>query len=103
MGESKGGFVSWERHGYPLSSENLRQISAFEENSVPWRPEQFVGKVLLSSESSRGGTGLCCLFFLTCESSHTYQGNDLLIPGIEAVGFAMPARVKFRQGGDLFF
>lgn len=103
VGESKGGLVSWEWHGYPLPSEDLRQISASEENSVPWRPGQFVGKVLLSSESSGGGAGLCCLFFLTCESSQPYQGNDLLTPGIEAVGFAMPARVKFRQGGDVFF
>lgn len=27
----------------------------------------------------------------------------MLTPGIEAVSFAMPARVKFRQGGDVFF
>lgn len=101
VGESKGGFVSWGRCGYPLSSEDVRQISASEEKSVPWSPQQFVGKVLLNSESSGGGTGLCCLFFLTCEPSHTYQGNDLLTPGIGAVGFALPAGVKFRQG-DFF-
>lgn len=35
------------------------------------------------------------------EPSHTYQGNDLLTPGIGAVGFALPAGVKFRQG-DFF-
>lgn len=63
VGESKGGFVSWGRCGYPLSSEDLRQISASEEKSVPWSPQQFVGKVLLNSESSGGGTGCAACSF----------------------------------------